>query len=177
MNNTINNNFVGYDYKTITTDSENVSMYLDGFTNFGWIVDDNIQTNNINGKVTMKFKRDRKILNKTELTRLQRHFEACMLELSALERSKASDATAWSLVVGFVGTAFIAGSVFAVTNDPPQIPMTIIFGIPGCLGWILPYFVYKSRIVKKTAMVNPHIEQKYDEIYSICEKGNKLLKN
>ena len=37
------NDFVGYEYKEITADRERASMYLDGYMNFGWIADENIQ--------------------------------------------------------------------------------------------------------------------------------------
>lgn len=71
-------------------------------------------------------KRERHIVNKTELTRLQRHFEACANEIRTLENSKASSATMWSLIVGIIGTAFMAGSVFAVTHEPPMILLCIL---------------------------------------------------
>lgn len=171
------NDFVGYEYKEITADRERASMYLDGYLNFGWIADENIQTSAVMGKVTLKLKRDRKILNKTELTRLQRHFEACMNEIDAMEKSKTSDATIWALVIALMGTAFMAGSVFAITGETPLILLSIVLAVPAFIGWILPGFVYKARVRKKTGMVNPQIEQKYDEIYEICEKGSKLLNN
>lgn len=167
--------FVGYEYKEIVADRERASMYLDGYMNFGWSVDENIQSSVVMGKVTIKLKRDRKILNKTELTRLQRHFEACMNEIDAMEKSKTSDATIWALVIALIGTAFMAGSVFAVTHQPPIIWLCIVLAIPAFIGWILPSFVYKARVKEKTAKVTPHIEQKFDEIYEICEKGSKLL--
>lgn len=170
------NDFVGYEYKEITADRERASMYLDGYMNFGWIADENIQPSVILGKVTIKLKRDRKILNKTELTRLQRHFESCMNEIDAMEKSKTSDATIWALVIALIGTAFMAGSVFAVTSQPPHILLCIVLAIPAFTGWILPNFVYKGKVRKKIARVTPQIEQKYDEIYEICERGNKLLK-
>lgn len=77
--------------------------------------------------------------------------------------------------MGILGTAFMAGSTFAVTADPPQILLCIILAIPGFLGWIFPYFLYKRSVRKQTEKITPLIEEKYDEIYEICEKGNKLL--
>ncbi len=174
---TSGNNFIGYEYKEITSDNERASMYLDGFMNFGWIQDQNISPAKVIGKVIIKLKRDRKILNKAELTRLQRHFEACMNEINNLEKSITSKATIWALTTGLLGTVFITGSTFAVTNDPPNITLCILLAIPGFIGWLLPYFVYKAIVKKRTAKIKPLIEQKYDEIYEICEKGNKLLLN
>ena len=169
------NNFVGYEYKEIVADSEKASMLLDGYMNFGWTPDDNIQPSRILGRVSIKLKRDRKILNKAELPRLQRHFEACMSDIDTLEASKTQSATIWSICVGLVGTAFLAGSVFAVTAAPPLIALSVILGFPGIIGWILPYYVFKKMLQKRVEKISPLIEQKYDEIYEICEKGSKLL--
>lgn len=84
-------------------------------------------------------------------------------------------ATAYALILGILGTAFIAGSVFAVTAQQPYYILSILLAIPGFLGWIFPYIVYKKVAGKQTEKINPLIEAKYDEIYEICEKGNKLL--
>ena len=168
-------NFVGYEYKEVNGKNEKVSLYLDAYMNFGWIIDKNVEPVKDSAKITIRLKRDRKINNKAELTRLQRHFEACTNDIESLEKSKTSMATAASITVGIIGTAFMALSVFAVTNDPPKILACIIFAIPAFLGWLLPYFVFKYFVKKRTAQILPLIEQKYDEIYDICEKGNNLL--
>lgn len=126
-------------------------------------------------KVTLRLKRNRKIINKMELTRLQRNFEACVGEIDTLERTKTSVPTEWALIIGILGTAFIAGSTFAVTAQPPMILLCIVLAIPGFLGWILPWFVYKKLLARQTEKMTPLIEEKYDEIDAICEKGSKLL--
>ena len=127
------------------------------------------------GQTTIRMKRDRKIVNKMELTRLQRHFEACVREIEALEKSKTSAATVWALVVGIIGTAFMAGSTFAVTHEPPLIPLCILLAVPGFLGWILPYFLYRRIAAGQARKLQPVIEAKEEEIYQICEKGHSLL--
>lgn len=170
-----NKNFVSYDYKEISVSSDRASLILDGYENFGWQTDDSIPAVKAMGKVTLRFKRDRKIINKVELTRLQRHFEACINEIDMLEASKASGASTAALVTGIIGTAFMAGSVFAVTAPEPMISLCIILGVPGFIGWIFPYFLYKNLRKKRILKVTPLIENKYEEMYGILEKGNKLL--
>jgi len=167
--------YIGYDYLTITADSEKASMYLDTYKNLGWIPDDTMPLKQFGHTVTMKIKRDRKILNKAELTRLQHHFEACLEDIASLENSISKAATIYSITIGIIGTAFMAGSVFAVTNEPPLILLCILLGIPGVAGWALPYSLFKYFGKKRSAEVSPLIEQKYDEIHEICEKGNALL--
>lgn len=169
--------FVGYEYKEVITDSNKMSFFLDGYENFGWEPDENSAGfgYTYQKRVVLRLKRNRKILNKMELTRLQRNFEACVSEIEELERSRTSAATIYALVTGILGTAFMAGSVFAVTAQPPQVVLSILLAVPGFLGWILPYFVYKKVIRKRTEKITPIIDEKYDEIYEICEKGNRLL--
>ncbi|MGN1404589.1 MAG: hypothetical protein ACI4XB_09740 [Ruminococcus sp.] len=167
--------FVAYDYKQITVERENVSMYLDCYENFGWAVDENRSVTDGPSHTTIHLKRDRNIINKAELTRLQRHFEACANEIRTLEHSKSSAATMWALIIGIIGTAFIAGSVFAVTHEPPMILLCILLAIPAFLGWILPYFLYQKLLQKRSQKVEPLIMAKQDEIYEICEKGHSLL--
>ena len=174
-------NYVGYEYKEVVTDSSMVFLLLDGYENFGWKVNDCLPDNRMvekpgNGQRTViRLKRDRKILNKAELTRLQRNFEACVAEIQTLEQRKTSAATAYAIILGVIGTAFMAGSTFAVTAQPPHYILCILLAIPGFLGWIFPYFLYKKIAGKQTEKITPLIEAKYDEIYEICEKGNKLL--
>lgn len=92
-----------------------------------------------------------------------------------MNHSKTAAALMISLLVGILGTAFMAGSVFAVTAEPPVLWLTILLAVPGFAGWILPYFLYRGVTRKKEAEINPLIEQKFDEIYRICEKGSGLL--
>lgn len=174
-------NFVGYEYKEILTDSSRFSFLLDGYENFGWEEDGSmfesggVRNTVSQQKAVLRLKRNRKIINKIELTRLERNFEACVNEIDRLDKAKTSAATMYALILGIVGTAFMAGSTFAVTAQPPHYILCIILAIPGLLGWIFPYFLYKKTEAKQTEKITPLIEAKYDEIYEICEKGNKLL--
>lgn len=174
--------YVGYEYKDVITDKSRVSFLLDGYENFGWELDGNIieafgeNRNPVKqNKVVLRIKRNRKIINKMELTRLQRNFESCVREIDTLEKSKNSAATIYALIIAVVGTAFMAGATFAVTAQQPQVILCILLAIPGFIGWILPYFVYKKVLGKQIEKVTPLIEEKYDEIYEICKKGNRIL--
>lgn len=171
----IKKEYAGYEYKTVQVKEELFSFYLDSYQCFGWVQDENTSTLSSDGQKNIKLKRNRKIVNKMELTRLQRNFEACMNEISLLEKSKTTAACILAISVGIIGTAFMAGSVFAITAPTPHIILCIALAVPGFVGWVLPYFLYKSITVKRTNRITPLIEEKYNEIYNICEKGNSLL--
>ena len=172
--------FVGYEYKEINAESSWIPLLMDGYECFGWELSDSFSQNNpipinIKKTETLYLKRNRNIVNKVELTRLQRNFEACVNEIEKLEKNKTSTATMYALVLGLIGTAFMAGSTFAITAQPPRILLCILLAVPGFLGWIFPCFLYKKKVVIQTERNKPLIEKKYDEIYELCEKGNKLL--
>ena len=174
-------NFISYEYKEIIAESSKASLLLDGYESFGWEPDGNLSGNTENAyspslqRVILHLKRNRKIINKVELTRLQRNFEACINEIDQLERAKTTRPTIYALVVGLVGTAFMAGSVFAITAQTPNILLCILLAVPAFIGWVLPFFIFSELQKRETAKLTPLIEEKYDEIYELCEKGHKLL--
>ncbi|MGM9607633.1 MAG: hypothetical protein ACI3XJ_09040 [Oscillospiraceae bacterium] len=167
--------FVGYEYKELTAPRDQFSLYLDSYENFGWAPDGNTPPHSRNGMITVTLKRDRRIVNKAELTRLQRNFDTCAGEIQALERSKTSGPLMLALTIGLIGTAFMALSVFAVTAQPPHILACILLAVPAFAGWIAPVFIYRNRAQRKAAKINPLIEEKLEEAYRLCERGHQLL--
>lgn len=163
-----------FDYLKVTVDEKFCSRYMDDYQKFGWKIDENMQKEKSKGKIIFHMKRSRHIMNKVELTRLQRHYEACMEEIDTLEKSKSSVPTMVSISCGLIGCAFMAGSVFAVTGTPPIIWLTVLLAIPGFFLWAAAYFGY--HIVKKQRIkkVDPLIDAKYDEVCEVCEKALRL---
>ncbi|RAU93315.1 hypothetical protein [Paenibacillus sp. YN15] len=167
------NSFVGYEYKEITVSRTMESVHADCYENFGWTLEGTSQPIQGISSVALKFKRDRKIRNKAELTRLQRQLDACIRDVEMLEKSKTTSAAVAAFSLGIVGTAFMAGSVFAYIGGLTA--LSVILAVPAFAGWIIPYFSYMTIRQKRTAAVAPMIDEKYDEIYEICEKANTLL--
>lgn len=163
--------FIGYEYCEITKVDKWENFYADGYLNFGWKLEKTARR----PSNTLLFKRDRKILNKVELTRLQRQFDSIIKEINQLEKSKDDRATIIALIIGIIGCAFIALSVFAVAKMPPHIIACILWAIPGFICWILPYFIYKKLSYERSIEIAPLIEEKYNQLYETCESGNALL--
>lgn len=167
--------FESFDYTKVTVAENQMSQYMDGYEHFGWKVDSNVPIEKGMGKVTIHLKRSRAVLNKMELTRLQRHFEACMSEIAALENSTESFAMIAALTSGISGCAFMAGSVFAVTAAKPIIWLMILLAIPGFFLCGIAYPLYKNVKKRREEKVKPLIEAKLDEAEKVCEKGHALL--
>lgn len=161
--------YVAYEYKEIEARGERAALLMDCYQSLGW----EAEKETAPGRIMLR--RNRKIMNKVELTRLQRNMEACVAEIDTLQKSKTSKASITSLVIGLIGTAFMAGSVFAVTATPPVVWLCILLAVPAFTLWALAPVLYPRMVAKRTKTINELIEQKYDEIYTICEKGSKLL--
>ena len=165
--------FVGYEYSEVTVSQSMESVYADGYRNFGWELEGSSVPVGGVSSVKLKFKRDRKYRRSAEITRLQRQFDSCANEIVAMERSKGIGASTAAYVIGVLGTACMAGAVFAYLGS--LIPLMILLAIPGLAGWVIPYFCYVAIRKKKCSQVDPLIDKKYDEIYTVCEKANGLL--
>ena len=168
-------NYIGFDYLSITVKKDQEMLYEDGYLNFGWQLVKTIPGNHQGTKTDMRFKRNRKIRNKAELTRLQREFDATIAGIDMLERSKITRAVNTAITIGMVGTAFMAGSVFAITADAPNVVLSTILAIPAFAGWISPYFCYRYMVQQRSRQIVPFIDEQKDLLYEICEKGNHLL--
>ena len=167
------NSFTGYEYKDVTVRRDMEALYADSFPSFGWQLE-GMAPSFTPTTSTLKFKRDRKITNKAELTRLQREFESHTKEIERIQDSKVIAASVASYGIGILGTVFMVASVFAITAATPLIPLCIIFAVPGVVGWVMPYFLFNRIKAKKTEQVMPMIDSKYDAIYELCEKASRL---
>lgn len=101
--------FVGFEYMEVSAKHWMESLYVDSYENFGWEFEGEAARESAGGQVTLKFKRDRKLRNKAELTRLQRQFEACAQEIEALERSRTTTASIAAFTIGLAGTVLLGG--------------------------------------------------------------------
>lgn len=70
--------FVGYEYKEIVTDNSRLSFLLDGYESFGWEEDGRMAESTVarnpsmQQRTVLRMKRNRKLVDKVELTRLDR---------------------------------------------------------------------------------------------------------
>ena len=117
MSETSGKRFVGYEYREVSVPKYLASLCADSYPCFGWEEDSNpAQGQHKSGYVNLRFKRDHKITNKAELTRLQRHFDDCIKQLEALEKSKKSQPLLAALIIGLVA----AYSVLDLAFQPLQ---------------------------------------------------------
>ena len=165
-------NNVMYEYKTITVKSDMASLYNDNYKHFGWEKEEAHHTLGDFENVTIRFKRDRRIANKARLNELQNQFDACIEEIERLEKSKTRLPAIIAMVIGVAGTLLMGGAVFLAISE--KVVAGILMAIPGAVLWGAPYSVYREQSKSKTAKVTPKIDQKFDELYDICQEARAL---
>jgi len=158
------------EYIDVNVNQNLVQLCSDCYKELGW---DIINASSAVNSVSIKMQRDRKIKNRAALCDLQRKCEEAFSSIEKLERTKTSKAMGMSLGIGIVGTAFMAGSVFAYLAS--MILFSIILAIPAFIGWTLPYFFYKKIYKETSTKVNVMIEHNYDVIYDSCKKASYLF--
>lgn len=165
--------FVGFEYMEVPAKRRMESLYVDCYKNFGWEFEWKDGRESTGSQITLRFKRDRKLRNKAELTRLQRQFEACAHEM-ALERSGTTMASSIAaFTVGLGDTALLGGAMFAYLRG--LLPLMVVLAVSGFPGWSVPYFCHQRLRQKRERQIAPLIERKNDEIYSVCQRGCRLL--
>ncbi|WP_051208969.1 hypothetical protein [Propionicicella superfundia] len=165
--------YIGYEYATVTADRDLEPLYEDTYRSFGWIVENATTTvPNVNA-VALKLKRDRRVRNRPLINELQRTAENALACIRALEKSRTATATGVALGIGIAGSAFLAGSVFAI--EAGLWLLSIPLGAIGLLGWLAAYLAHGRVKVRKTAQTAPLIDQQYEIVYGACEQAARLL--
>ena len=194
-------NFVAYEYKSVNATRDSAGLYIDCMENFGWTLIENdrydVQAllSNLNpanlGRnianaaqsfgetadaapaMTLKFKRDRRIENKSEIEKLEREYEAALRAIDRAERKNVAQTMGISLGTGIVGTVFIGLSVYNFVFS--NMVLGVLFAAVGAVGWAIGFFSHLNVGKKKSAHAEPFIQKQLDIVYNICEKAHALL--
>lgn len=164
--------FIGYEYKNISVPSLDEGLYVDSYRAFGWVLESS-QQDKLSDNVVLKFKRDRQIRNKAELSRLQRQFDSYAMQLRALESAPKTKARIFALSLGLIGCAFLAGATFSYMAG--FIVAMVLLAIPGFLLWLFAYPTFSRVLANKTQKNAPQVDATYDAVYETTKKASQLL--
>lgn len=168
--------FIGYEYYDLTVSKSAASVYIDGYTNFGWNLDNAREMGKFVGKnrVLIKFKRNRRLPNKDQIIKLQRQFDIKAAEIENLEKSKKTNASIVSYIVGVIGTTLMAASMFAYMEN--MVVLMIILAVPGFICWLGAYSIYQVVKQKQAIRKEPVINNSYEDLYDIANQAYKVMK-
>ncbi|OZG60199.1 hypothetical protein BLEM_1888 [Bifidobacterium lemurum] len=164
--------FIGYEYRTMQVPADLEGLVIDSYRSFGWMLDAASPRQTI-GNSELRFKRDRQIRNKAELSRLQRQFDSSIQRVNALHASPRTKASIVSFTLGILGCVFLGGSMFSYLGG--LMALMIILAVPGFILWIAAYPAYRAVLASAQQKAAPQIEAVYDSIYELTKRASGLL--
>lgn len=169
------NNFVSYEYKTVTTKAKDQTRMTDMYEAFGWEV---TGTSVSFGSVTLSLRRDRKQKHRSELSKLERQAEQTLDSLGGLRRSQTLGAKVFAYLFGIVAALVLGGGmclVMLIENSVPALVGGIVLGVIGIALCCVNYFIYQKLAQKRAKQVLPAIDQTEEKLANLLEQGNDLL--
>lgn len=165
--------FTPYEYLTIQVDRELEALYKDTYRNFGWTIEGyaaglpNVNT------VSIKLKRDRRLPDRQAVLEQQRTAEHALATIASLEHSKQTAPMIAALTAGVIGSAFLAGSVFAITANLWLLGIPL--GVVGLAGWVAGYLAHGRVKANQARKVAPLIDREYETVYAAGEQASRLM--
>ncbi len=164
---------MGIETRKITTKIESESLYRNAYPNFGWKFVKSAYILGRSDLITLFFERDTEILNHTELTRLQRKFDAHVKVIHKYENQCHMRATMTACAVGIGGVA--VGFVTYLLWTKGLIISSAVFAFFSLALLTLPMFIYRWRIEALKSEYYPLIYENEKTLDQICIKGRSLL--
>jgi hypothetical protein len=193
-----NNNFIAYEYKNITVKQDDVTIYVDCLSNFGWVLVDEheqkfqpvipsgaaVYTQVVNAvapdhtnegleTVALKFKRDRNINNRLEVNRLESRCVDALSSINGMERKSNAYTMGISLGTGIIGTVILAGAIHCFKSS--NIVAGVLLAVLGFAGWGIGFFANSKVKQKKSVQTEPMVQEQLEIAYSACEQAHALL--
>lgn len=165
--------FTPYEYLTIQVDRELEALYKDTYRNFGWTIEGYGTGMPNPATVTLKLKRDRRLPNRPAVIEQQRIAEHALATIASLEQSKQTAPMMAALTAGIIGSAFLAGSVFAITANLWLLGIPL--GVVGLVGWMAGYVAHGRVRAGRAAKVSPLIDREYETVYAAGEQASHLM--
>ena len=167
-----NNEFVAYEYATVRAPRDLAPLYQDTYRSFGWTETNEAAAGQRPRTVELGLKRDRNIRARSAIAELERKAERALTNIGRLSSSPHTVAMTAAITIGLVGTAFVAGSVFAL---PVSLVLSVVLGVIGLLGWAGGAAAYIAVRSRRAAKLAARVDDEYRVVYECSEQATRLL--
>lgn len=170
----VRSDIFSYDYTTVEAKGNSAPEIADCYEALGWDLASHRES--FGGGATLNFKRNRKIKNKDQLSRLQIKLDDAIRSIGELEERKTRSANIVAIIVGIIGTLVFGGGMCMCMLMPETwaLVVGIVLGAVGAGICALGYLAYKKLRAKNTTAMNVLIDKKRDEISAICEDAHRI---
>ena len=154
--------YTAYEYATVRVPHTFEPLFRDTYPGFGWTVENPRATTSVasvplgrtqrSETVTLQLKRDRNLKN----------------------RDMVRAAGVVAVTIGIVGSAFLAGSVFAMNAGLAV--LSVALGALGLFGWVGGGISYRQVKRRRARHVDPLIENALDTLHEASRRAAHLLR-
>lgn len=175
--------YTAYEYASARIPQDFEPLFRDTYAGFGWTMESTaansassvpLAPHSKPSSVTLQLKRDRNIKNRELVRTLQDDADVALTTIFTLERSKTSRAMIVAITIGIIGTACMAGSVFAMNAGLAV--LSVALGALGLFGWIGGGLSYREVKHRRTRQVTPLIENSLDALHEASSQAAHLLR-
>lgn len=168
-----------HEFETKEIPERFAEIYRSSYPNFGWEIRtlpaDGKQKEDKRGYISLYFQRDKSLCNKMELTRLQHHFDSCMVDIDRLEKGAAVPGKIVAGITAVLGMFFLSASVISALMPHPHYLASVLLAIPGLIFWIMSFLLYRFILQNRTRDAQTIISERMDTIQKLCREGRALL--
>ena len=174
-----NQKAITYDYKTVRVNRTMEAMLTDAYQNLGWELTNTTMAEGSLTNVNVSFKRNRKIENKMELTKLQEKVDNILANIENLQTKKKNAGVVEGISTGVVGALIFGGGMSMSMLNTASVGLLvggIAVGIVGIAVGLLGWLVFKKINKKKNTKIQPILESEFDKLADVCEQAHGLIK-
>lgn len=129
------------------------------------------------GPATLSFRRNRKVLWKAQLAKMQCAMDDTLATIAHLEAEKTRKASGQAIAIGVVSALiFGIGLCCAMVWTSLMVP-GIVVGVLGIAGCIFAWLHYRKVYETESARINPQIEEAYDRLATQRKEAQAILRS
>lgn len=163
------------EYARTTVENDLVTVAVDCYESLGWELTSS-KSNAVQRSTALGFKRNRRVGSKAQLIKLQHRVDDLIATIADLEASKNGRACEAAMLLGIPSCLVMGAGMSLVMAFTGLAVPGIVLGVLGIAGCIAAWPLYRSTFAKESAKVAPQIERAYDELATVCEEGQTLLR-
>ncbi|MFT4041624.1 MAG: hypothetical protein QM673_00535 [Gordonia sp. (in: high G+C Gram-positive bacteria)] len=161
-----------FEHSRVCIPTTQEKQYIDGYASFGWEVVGIPRAQGVRGQHTeILFRRDRDTPNRKALDELQSQYETTLAEADRIDNGRSRTPLVVAVVAGLIGSALMAGSVFAL--DDGLTLLSVMLGGNAIGIWLIGYLRHRratKSVAARAAQEAPAIYAKASDIAARADR-------
>lgn len=164
-----------FEYASTAVDNGLVQVAVDSYESLGYEFTG--RRASAAGKIsTLSFRRNRKVRGKAQLAKIQRSMDDAIASIGRMEGEKSRKAVSQALAIGTVSALVLGVGMCCTMVWDGLMALGIVVGLLGIAGCVGGFLRYRTVLDRETARLAPSIEKAYDNLATLCEEAQAVLR-